>query len=226
MKRFIALVFVLVGCFLLALWSPWLYWKLDLSGLFGVQKPDSIAGLQVFSLSGELEVFLDNASMGNVKVENSPLIIDKVTPGEHLVALKRVSPTPDSYWEFGKIIKFEESTTAVISYNIGPEEEFSEGHIIYAVRKPDTGSQTQLTLTTNITGVNFQFDSVQPEIVSGNTITLPLNLGEQHKIRITKSGFEPLEFTILPESQEDRDKLKNYDINIEAKLMYQPVTVN
>jgi len=226
MKRFVVGVFLILMCILLALWSPWLYWKFDLASLFGIKKPDLISGLQVFSLSGEVEVFLDNTSQGKVKVETSPFILDKVTVGEHLVTLKRVSSVANAYWNFSKLVTFEASTNVVISYNLGPQQEFSEGQVIYATKKIDLSKQNQLNLSTNTSVPYVQVDNANAVQIIGTTYSQAITLDTQHKVKISKSGFESLEFTVLPESQEDRNKLKDYDINVETQLMYRPIDVN
>lgn len=227
MRRFVIFVFIIFICILVALWSPWLYWKFDLVSLFGVKKPDPISGLQVFSLSGELEVFLDNKSYGKVKVETSPFILDKVSVGEHLITLKRTSSIKNAYWNFNKLVTFEQGTNVVISYNIGPSLEFSEGEVIYAIKKPDLTKASQLNINTNISEPNIQLDNAQPQRVRGSSsYSQSIALDTQHKVKISKQGFESLEFTVLPESNDDRNKLKDYDINIDSQLLYQPVEVN
>jgi len=226
MKRFVTFVFIIFICILLALWSPWLYWKFDLISLFGVKKPEPISGLQVFSLSGEMEVFLDNKSYGKVKVETSPFILDKVSVGEHLIGLKRVSNIKGAYWDFNKLITFEEGTNAVLSYNLGPSIEFSEGEVIYAIKKPDLTKANQLNINTNIIEANIQLDNSQPQKINAKFFNQSISLDTQHKVKISRQGFESLDFTVLPESNDDRNKLKDYDINIDAQLLYQPVEVN
>jgi hypothetical protein len=115
-------------CILLAFWSPWLYFKLNLLDLFGITKPTSLSGLDVFSLSGEVEVFLDNQSQGKINVDKSPLIVSKITPGDHLVTVKR-SGGSNYYWTFSRIINFVEGADVVVSYELGPTLFESNGSI-------------------------------------------------------------------------------------------------
>ena len=225
MKRLLIFLILVLVCALLALWSPWLYLKVNITDLFGIKRPDEIASLQVYSLSGSIDVLVDGKSAGTAKVENSPFIVDRITPGEHLITLKRESDIKNAYWDFSKLITFEANTAVIASYNLGPEEEFSEGQIIYAIKKVDKSKTTQLNISVNTEKANVQIDNAQPLTLSAKTMTDTLSINSQHQVVISKKGYENLSFTILPESQEDRDKLKDFDLNIEAHLMLQPATV-
>jgi len=225
MRKFLLILSVLVLCVIFGLWSPWAYIKLDLSRLFGVPAKEEISGLKVYSLSGELEVLIDQESFGSVRVKDSPLIIDRIVPGERLIRLKKLSNMGGLYWEYSKVIPFEKGLEVVISYNLGPSQNFSEGHVIYAAKKPEQRIGNELNLKLNVSDFFFQIDNIQPQKVSGQSIITTLSLSSQHKIKVLKNGYEPLEFTILPETQEERDKFRDYDFIIEAELMLQPVKV-
>lgn len=225
MKKVGTLLFFLVACILLALWSPWIGWNLDLSRLIGVEKPDSIASLQVFSLSGEIEVLIDGVVVGNANVENSPYIIDRVNPGERLLTLRKQSDIKNSYWSFSKLLNFIEGTSVAVTFNLGPEELFSEGHIVYAVEKKDKNSDSTVNINVSAENATVLLDNIAAQQITSKTFTERLNFDSQHKVSISKKGFENLEFTILPDSQEDRNRLKDFNINIEAYLLTQPVEV-
>lgn len=226
MKRILALTTVIVLLVLLAIWSPWLNWKIDLADIFGVRKPDSIAGLQVSSLSGEIEIFIDNKSIGTVNREGSPFIVDRVEPGDHLVTLKKTGEFANTYATFNKLLTFEENSAVVIAYSIGPDEVFSEGHVIYTTKKGSDAVESKLNINLNVDDFSFSYDGLPPERITGKSTSQALDLNSQHKIKVSKLGYESLEFTILPETQEDRDKLKNFDLNLDIQLMLQPVEVD
>lgn len=225
LKKVTLLIVISLLCTLLALWSPWLYFNFDFRNLFGIRKPDSIAGLQVFSLGGELEIQIDGKEIGTVTPEKSPFFYDTVTPGERMVSISRKSDIPNQFWTFSKLITFEEGNTVASSYFIGPSQEFSEGHFIFATRKTDANAQSKLNITLNTEDAQIQVDSIEVANFTKNKYTTDIDLNGQKKIRIFKPGYETLEFTILPESQDERDKLRNYDLNLEAQLMILPVTV-
>jgi hypothetical protein len=226
MKKFVYLIIVSLLCTLLALWSPWVNWRLDLIQLFGVVMPDQIASLQVYSLAGDIEVSLNNEFKGIAKFEdNEGYILDRVDPGEQLITLTRVSTVEDSYWSFSKMIKFEAGTSVVLSFNLGPEEDFSEGHIIYAVKKDNLDSVSKLNIMSNVESALIQVDTTSLEQISERFISFNINLDSQKQVTISRRGYETLKFTILPDTQDERDKLKDYDLNLEAHLMVQPVIV-
>lgn len=226
MKRILTITLIFVALVLLAVWSPWLRWNIDLGALIGVTKPESIAGLQVSSLAGELEIFLDGHSEGKVTPENSPYFVYRVEPGEHLLTIKRTGEFADTYSDFSKLIDFITGSTVVVAYNLGPDEQFSEGHIIYATKKGVESSNSKLNINVSTENFNFSIDGVPAERITGENVSTNLDLNSQHRLKISKTGYEPLEFTILPETQEDRDKIKFFDLNIDVQLMLQPVEVN
>lgn len=225
MKKFAVILIILVLCTLIGLWSPWRSINIDLPQLFGISKQDLKSGLQVYSLSGNIQIYVDNQLKGEVTPEESPYFVDNIDPGQHLIKLERKSEKESAYWTFNKLVTFEKGTNVVVSYNLGPSEVFSEGHIIYAVNKDYTKTETSINVLLNINEFNIQFDSLPIEKISFNEYSSLLDLTRQHSIKLSKPGFEQLEFVILPSSQEERDKLKNYNIMIEAHLMYQPVNV-
>lgn len=225
MRRVAIIVIILLFCTLLALWSPWLSWNIDLRPLFGVRIPEVNAGIQVFSLAGEAELLIDGISIKNVNTDNSPYFYDTIEPGDRLITLRRSSDIPDAYWEFNELIRFIEGTSVTISFNLGPEEIFSEGHIIYAVPKKEGSTLSALNITTNVPDVNIKIDNRVVEKADGFNYSTNISLDSQKSVQISKRGYDPLEFTILPDTQENRDKLKNFDLNLEVHLMVQPVEV-
>jgi len=226
MKKILLATLVIVALVLLAIWSPWLRWNIDIANIFGVSKPDSIAGLQINSLAGEMELFIDNVAVSKITPELSPFILDRLEPGEHLITLKRTAEFSSTYSTFNRLLTFEENSAVVISYNIGPDEVFSEGHVIYTTKKENISGESKLNINLNTQDFNFTYDGLPIEKVNGTAKSVDLDFNSQHKIRISKIGYESLEFSILPEIQSDRDKLKGSDLNVDVQLMLQPVEVN
>lgn len=224
--RKVATIFLIITILILiGLWSPWRGLNIDLSGLFGLSKQESLSGLQVYSLSGTLQIYIDDQLKGEVNPEQSPYFVDQIKPGEHLIKLVRKSDIPNAYADLSKLIQFEANTNVVISYNLGPEDTFTEGHVIYAVKQSDISKSTQLNIAANIEGYSVQLDTLPSEKVALSDYKTDLDLSSQHSIKLSKSGYETLEFIILPSTQDERDKLKVYDVNIEAHMMLQPVSV-
>lgn len=222
-KAYIIILLILVA-FLCALWSPWNRWNMALPQLFGIAPQAEIGGLQVTSLAGELEVFVDGNSMGIVDPTTSPLVVPAIEPGERQVKLVRQTTVPGAYTDFNRLIKFESGVDVVITYEIGPTEDFSEGHVIYATRKLDNSADVLLSLHANVIGASVVID----DISAGNTpiAGFKLSLDKQHKVIISRAGYDTQEFTLLPQEQSDRDKLQGYNLNVDANLFLQPLEIN
>lgn len=214
-------------CFLVSIFSPWVYINFDVTSIFGINRPQEISGLKVVTLSGDLEVYIDNQKLGTLKEETRSITFDTIQPGFRLITIKRPEPKDKLYWTFNRIINFEKNTTAVVALNLGPTKEFSEGHIIYAVKKEKLDTPTQLNVIFESVGGVVQINNEVPIVMQNNkTYSTFISLDQQNKIYVEKSGYEPQEFVILPETQEERNKFKNYDINIELFLFLQPLEVN
>jgi len=223
MRKFLKITFIIFVLILVGLWSPWLGWDIDVAGFFGVETPDPVSALRVNSLRGDLRVFIDDEEVGTAsEEENFPLIVDALSPGEKAVRIERIANETAEYWEYNKLINFVDGIDTVISYLVGPEEEFSEGHVITVREK--TNENYNLRINLNVDDASVELDSVLEE-VSGSTYTKEISLEKQYDIRIEKPGFESIEFTILPEDQIERDKFSRYIINVDVQLMYQPVVV-
>lgn len=210
---------------LFALWSPWLYVRLNLSQLFGIAEPEGISGLQVNSLAGEMEVYLDGELKGNSSADRSPFTLDTITPGDYLVTLKRKTDTRGSYWDFNKLITFTEGTTVIVSYNLGPEEEFSEGHIIYATKKDNSSLNPKINMEFNVDDPEITIEEASAQKINSRQYNAEISFDKPKKITISKPGYESLEFTILPDSEEERKALSQFNLNTDIHLMLRPVIV-
>jgi hypothetical protein len=222
MKTFLKILLAIVVLLVLALWSPWSKWNIDLRPLFGVNDPGSIAGLVVNSLSGNIEVTVDNQVLGSAS-EDVPLIVDAVAPGEKLVKLRRITDVEDAYWSYSKVVDFEEGTTAVLSFNLGPSEEYSEGNIIFFQKR--IGDSSNIHFTFNEDNVNVQVETQVYKNVNKSGVSVSLDTTEQKSIKIVKQGYEELEFKLLPEDANERARVKDFDIYVDVYLMKQPVNV-
>lgn len=227
MRKLLTLIIIVVVMLLLALWSPWRYWNFDLTQLIGVRTPDAVGGLQVSSLAGEISVYLDQATDPIVTVKPGDTgIVPGVSPGQHQIRLVRKGSFDDSYWELNRLINFVAGVDVIIAYELGPTSEFSEGHILSASKRAGGASNTAevyLNVTTNADDVDIFIDGIS--VGKSPLKDYRLSTTEQHRIILTKEGYEKQEFLLLPESQEDRDKLNGMDLNVEANLFLQPLLV-
>lgn len=225
MRKLFFGIFIVVVAILLALWSPWMKWDFDFGKLLGVGTKEEIASLYIYSLAGEMQIYLDGELQGEVADDSSPFIIDRVEAGDRLVSLRRITSDGKELGDVSKVINFVEGTTVVFSYQIGVTDEFTQGHDIYAIPKSDQSKESRINFFVNVPDVQVQIDEIPAQTISENRLTEILNFDTQHKIVVSKNGYETLEFIILPETQEERNKLKSYDINVDIQLMVKPVTV-
>lgn len=218
---------ILIIIILLAIgfWSPWLYIQLDLAQLFGIQKPEEISGLQVNSLAGEIEVYLDGQFKGVSSADRTPLILDRVLPGDYLLTLKRKTDVRGSYWDFNQLISFIPSTTIIATFNLGPEEYFSEGHVIYASKKENPLEESKLNVFTNSENAIVEFEDLSVQKINSTHNAVQLEFDRPRKLNVSKEGYDKLEIMILPEDENERRSLQNFDLNIYVYLLLQPVTI-
>lgn len=222
MSKFSKLIILLLVGFLCALWSPWNSWNLSLPVLLGMEPAPEIGGLQVTSLAGDLEIFIDGFPMGSVASGES-VTITPVDPGERQIRIKRTSSVDNAYWEFNRLIKFESGIDVVVAYELGPTEEFSEGHVIYATKSPEKINGIKLNLDSTVDGAKVLLDG--NEIGTTPLVSQVLSLDSQHTLKISKDGYEDQEFKLLPEAQEERDKVAGFNLNVIVGLFLQPLPI-
>lgn len=207
---------------LLAIWSPWSSWNISFLETLGLAQQDKYSGLQIYSTNGELEVLVDSEVVGNVTVEGSPLEIFEIEPGDHLVTLHRISEGVDSgyYYEFSRMINFIEGINTVIAYEIGPSDYFSGGYVIYATPSIDDNS-TYLNVRTQSGESKVYLNDL--EIGSTPVTNRQLDTSTTYKVKITQEAAEGIEFNLFPDTQDERDAFKGYDLNVEAHLFRLPI---
>jgi hypothetical protein len=224
MKKYVIIIVIIIGLIILGFLSPWFNWNLSLSRIFGYGSKNTQAALQVYSLVGELEVYLDNEFRGSTTPEGGGLELDQITPGTHELRLKRKSTVADSYFELVRNIKFEEGVDVIASFELGPTREFSEGHIFYAQKNYNAASETNLNVISVPDNASLYIDNN----LIGNTpvANTNINLNAQHTIKLVHPGYDTIEFKILPDNQDDRNKLKGYTLNLEVNMFLLPLKVN
>lgn len=224
MRKFLwatTLGLLLLAC---AIWSPWLSWDFSPLQLLGIVPPPAVGGLQVTSLAGSMKVYVDGEDMGTVDPETSPVLIPAITPGQRQIRLVRETEVVGGYWEFNRLIEFDSGVDVVIAYELGPTEEFSGGHVIYATRVETAGTNVLL----GVSGMPDLQEVVLDNLPIGNTPILGMELDptQQHIVKLSRSGYETQEFTLLPSDVAEREKLRGYKLNVEVKLFMLPIAIN
>ncbi len=224
MSKSYTIIILILLAFLLAIWSPWNSWNISLTRLLGIDPPEEIGGLQVSSLAGTLEVYIDGSLKGTVDPEKSPLTIPAVEPGERQIKLIRKSDVEGAFYQFNQLVKFESGVDVILAYELGPTAEFSEGHLIYATKTAKVANpELSLNIVSSAEGSNVKIDDL--DVGQTPIVTYKLDLTKQHKLVISKLGFDSQEFVILPTEQKDRDKLKGYNLNVNVDLFLQPIGI-
>lgn len=217
MKIVFRITIVLVVALLCAVASPWLYWNFSVPNILGYNPPDKVAGLQVSSISGKLFVLIDDEQIGEVTPDSSPFEYTEITPGQHKLTLKRESNPSDFYPDFNKVIDFAAGVNTVVGYEIGPNVALSEGHILIPIK--NNTNQTNLIIKAEPANAKVFIDTAEANKDAPMTISTENPLS----IKVEAVGYEPLQFTILPSSSEDRKKLNGFDLELVVKLMQIPV---
>lgn len=222
MKRVVVVIAIFIALIILGFLSPWNNFRLSFSQLLGLGSIEEKAGVKVFSLVGEMEIYIDNEFQGTVTPESSPFEVLDLTPDFHQIRLKRKSTPDQAYFEFNRTIKFEKGLDVTISYELGPTTEFSEGHVFYAEERFDNSS-TKLNVLSTPEGASLYLDD---NFIGETPISnVDIDLNAQHKIKLEKAGYDTIEFNILPESQEERDKLKGYNLHLDINMFLVPINI-
>lgn len=222
-KKILGVLILIIGLIVLAFWSPWTNWNIDVLQLIGIDTKKDFASLKVKSLSGEVEIYIDNELQGTANAQDTDF--SEITPvmvGEHLISLKRKGADNKSY-VMTKKLNFEPGVDVVIAYDLGPNEYFSEGHILYSRKNYSLQNDVLLNITMNPQAAEIYLDGTLIGTAPLNNIEL--DNSKQHKLKFVKTGYDPLEITILPEKQDARDKLLGLTLDLEVNLFAQPIKV-
>jgi hypothetical protein len=222
LKKVLTIIIIGVFFIILALWSPWYKLNLNFLNLFGIESVTKFAILKVKSLNGEINIYVDNELKGTATDNMDFTEISQITPGEHTVSLKRNSN--GNYYQFERKVNFEASLDVILTYDLGPSQLFSEGHLLYSQKNFLNLANPRLTIYSAPDNVEVYID----EKLIGNSVIkdFELDISKQHKLKLIKKGYDTMEVTLLPEEQSDRDKLKNYDLIFEVNLFTQPIKIN
>jgi hypothetical protein len=219
MRTLIKIFIILVIGLLLAIWSPWNNWNLNFASILGYKAPDQYGGLVISSLAGEIKIFIDDSEVGTVSPETSPYENFQVQPGLRKIKLTRVSDPAGFYYELNKVINFEGNVEVVMAYDLGPSLEFTEGHTLSA-RSKKAKTPVELSLKTTPSQATVMADDIT---VGVDKLIVDLDLSKQHTIKVSHPGYETLQFVILPDSQDDRNKLVDFDLLLEVNLTLIPL---
>jgi hypothetical protein len=221
-KKIIIVVLIVLVLLMLGAWSPWNNWNLKWISLLGIDVSGKTSGLNVLSHSGNIDVYIDNIYKGTTIDNENFLEISPVDPGEHFIKLTKKTETGE-YAEIIRKINFEPVVDVVVAYEIGPSERFSEGHILYTQKNYSKSDTTTLEIFSTPTKIKVSFDN---KYIGDTPIKdIPIDLKSKHSLTFEREGYDSLSIEILPDSQEDRDKLKNLKLVLEVNLFARPLEI-
>lgn len=221
LKKLFILTITIIFLAILAFWSPWQNWNLSWINLLGIESKEEFAGLKVISLAGDIDVYIDDEYQGTA-LDGNYLEVTPINPGEHFITLQRPSDTAQ-YTEIVRKVNFEPGIDVVIGYEIGPTEEFSEGHIL-GVRKSfisETGPFLEVFSTPENISVTIDGKYIGETPIK----SLSIDANSKHTLKFEKDGYDSLEIEILPDEQEARDLLRDYILTLEINLFARPVNI-
>jgi hypothetical protein len=222
LKRLALIVVILVCLVGLGVWSPWQQWKLNLPSILGIQSPEQFGSLKVKSLSGDIDVFVDGEFKDTASADDSDFLeIVPISPGEHTIRMVRRDEP--GFPEVIRKLNFEPGADVVVAYEMGPSESFSEGHILYARKSFENKGKPQLEIFSTPDNTKVTLDGTYLGQAPLKDIELDTN--SKHKLKFEKDGYDPLEIDIFPDTQADRDKLKDMILTLEINLFERPVKV-
>lgn len=223
MKKSLIITIIVVVLIVLGFWAPWLDWNLSIGQFIGLGRRDNTSGLRVFSLLGEMDVFIENEYKGSTSPDSDFFELLQIDPGKYNLTLKRKSSVEGSYYEFSKDITFESGIDVIVVYELGPSNRFSEGHIFYAERSFENNSEPNLNFLTNPEKTKIYIDD---RFIGESPLSdISISLEKQHNIRVEKEGYDTIEFEIFPSSQDERDKLRGYDLYLDINLFLIPIEI-
>lgn len=219
MKKIGLCIIISIIAVLGAIFIPWDKLNTFKDRLLGMN--NNYASLKIFSLGGDMKVYLDNEEKGIIKSQDPYFEVFPVDIGSHSVKLVRVSSQEGFYSPFEREIVFEKGFDTVISWEIGPTEESSSGWILYAQSSNEKKGSALLNISSDIESCNVVLNNSQEmkTPISNESI----GLDSQYNIKVSKEGYQELEFQILPEDQEARNRLDGYILYVEVNLYKVPI---
>lgn len=221
MRKLLKIFSLVAVLILLAFWSPWNNWDYHWSNVLGIESKKEFSSLKIKSFAGEMEVFVDEESVGYVSDNDGFLEIYPIEPGEHSVRLTRPDDETGFYQDVERKLNFEKEVDVVIGYDLGPTDLFSEGHVLTARRSYTLGQNPTLDIVSALDDVNVKIDGL--DVGKTPLRSIPMSTDSTHVLVFQKKGFDPLEIELFPEDGASRAKLKDLELTLEVNLFVKPV---
>lgn len=219
MKKVGLCIVILLIAVILAIVLPWDKVGVLRKNILG--EGDQFGSLKVYSLGGDLKVFIDGEERGTVLEEESYVEIVPIPAGEHEVMLQREESGDSFYPEFVRTIWFEQGVDAVISWEIGPSTQSSSGWMVYSKKSGRESDQVRVHVQCEPEDCDVLLDNSESVDMETREVNLDTNI--QHTFKVSADGYQDLEFLLLPEDNDSRDLLKGSDLYLEINLYQIPI---
>lgn len=216
-KVLFVLVFILI-IILIAVFLPWNNVSKFKDKILGERS--NAASLKVYSLGGDMSVYIDGEKRGDVLSKSSYLEVFPIEEGDHLVQLVREGSEENFYVEFKEIIWFEKGFNTVVSWEIGPSEELSSGWILYAKKLNKNDTYAYLNIDCEPANCKCKLNDQEDVNIDSK---IQLDKSNQYTIEASADGYQNLVVSIFPEDPEEREKLTGYDLFLEVNLFKIPI---
>ncbi len=221
-KKFLYISIIVFIGFVVALFSPWREQGGRILGYFGFKTVVESSGLEVYSFSDPIDVYIDNKLVGTVDESNLFYKSFSVKEGTHKVSLKKTS-SPDSYHSVSKLVSFHGGVNNVFAYELGPSEQFSQGYILTSKKISNFENRNYTNLQVNVLQKNSEI--VLNGKILENGKNYKVDLDTTSHLLVQKKGYESMDITLFPEDIKERRKLSQYDMELEITLFLKPFNV-
>lgn len=220
MKTKVVTILIVLILLALAVFSPWRNLNINLGSIFGIKNTSETSTLEVSSLGGKLEVFLDDNEVGSTNFQDPKLEISPISAGSHKLKLMRDSDVV--YPTYEKTILFAPGISSSISYELGLSEDMTNGWLIIPEKRVIKTASTETSITFRV----FPEDSTLS--INGqkkDSKVVKLDPKTKYDVRITKEGYLPLSFQILGFDDSKIKLSSEYEYIVDVKLGSIPLKV-
>lgn len=226
MKKFGCILLVFIALFALAWFKPWNTLGLTPTKIIGLEAIQQQAALTVFSLKDSIDIYIDNELKESIDTSGGSAEIVDIKPGMHRITLRKSSETTGEFYEFSQTLNFVKGVSNVVAYELGPTQEFSQGHVFYTEKLNEQLEKgtTYISFLSNMDEIEVYLNNqkVGETPIEDHEITLD----KQYDVTLKKEGYEELSFKILPEGESERTKLEGLHLYIKADLFLKPIDID
>jgi hypothetical protein len=220
MKKRVGLcIAIVIIALVAAVFFPWEIFTSLKDAILGSQ--GGYSSLKVYSLAGNMTIFVDGEEMGKVTPEDSFYEVFPIEPGDHEVLLRREASADNFYKDFKRMLHFEKGFDVSISWECGPTDESSSGWVLWAKKGNEDNEYAVLNITCSEEDCLLSIDDSEQEKIP--IVRKQLSLDSQHSFKVSKEGYQDLEFQVFSEDESIRKKVAGFDLYVDINLYNIPL---